>query len=81
MQNTITITELLRSHKNVQKIVEQATEPMAVISNSKIIFYIQSQKQNANKANSKMHTRTRFEGKIEGKIGREEIYNKSWLDQ
>ena len=81
MQNTITITELLRSHKNVQKLVEQSNEPMAVISNSKIIFYIQSEKQNAQKPSSKMYVRTRFNGKIEGKIGREEIYNKSWLDK
>lgn len=81
MQNTITITELLRSHKSVQKRVESSTEPMAVISNSKIIFYIQSQKQNVQKPTPKMHTRTRFEGKIKGKIGREEIHNKSWLDE
>lgn len=79
MQNTITITELLRSHKNVQKLVEQSNEPMAVISNSKIIFYIQS--ANLFKKKNKMSQRNKFDFKIEGKIGREEIYNKSWLDK
>jgi hypothetical protein len=29
----------------------------------------------------KIFKRTRFDGKIKGKIGRKEIYNKSWLDE
>jgi hypothetical protein len=77
MQNTITITELLRNHKAVQVMVNNSSEPIAVISNSKIVFEISKPVRNTQTKN----IRTRFQGKIKGKISREEIYNKSWLDK
>jgi hypothetical protein len=53
MQQTITITELLRNHKQVQTMVNNSSEPIAVISNSKIIFTVQQpQYKNTNNQNS-----------------------------
>jgi hypothetical protein len=79
MQQTITITELLRNHKQVQTMVNNSSEPIAVISNSKIIFTVQQPLFNTqNKTKLK---RVRFNSKATQNIKREDIYNNSWLDK
>jgi uncharacterized protein YaiI (UPF0178 family) len=45
MQQTVTITKLLRDYKSVVTLVNNSKEPIAVTSNSKIIYYLSKVEQ------------------------------------
>lgn len=40
VSNSITITELLKKHKEIINMLDKAKGPIPVISNSRVVFYI-----------------------------------------
>ena len=83
--NTITITDLLKNPKSVQKKLAK-DKILAVLSRSKIIFYLvyelpETEKNLVSGEEIIPKKRSKFEASILQLLDKESIYSNSWLDR